>query len=117
MKLDWKNPRIDGWPTSRRRCFVEVSGKTIELATYNGLTGSWSNSFGTLSKVYDDSGCVYDPPITRWAYIPDGLFEEAIEICSAYQKGFYKFGDACFGTKEKDPCSCGGDKRKCDFYD
>ena len=23
----------------------------------------------------------------------------------------------CFGTKEKDTCNCGGDKRKCDFYD
>ena len=23
----------------------------------------------------------------------------------------------CWGTRERDPCSCGGDKRKCDFYE
>lgn len=23
----------------------------------------------------------------------------------------------CWGTKEKDHCSCGGDKRLCDFYE
>jgi hypothetical protein len=22
----------------------------------------------------------------------------------------------CFGTKEQDECSCGGDRTKCDFY-
>lgn len=24
--------------------------------------------------------------------------------------------DVCMGTKECDPCSCGGDMSKCDFY-
>lgn len=46
-----------------------------------------------------------------------------------YEKGFYTslYGRAtadytvenqsyCIGTKERECCTCGGDKRKCDFY-
>ena len=34
--------------------------------------------------------------------------------CDAYHTdcGFPQ----CYGTKEREPCACGGDKRKCDFY-
>lgn len=48
---------------------------------------------------------------------------------SEYEKGYYSalHGDVrvnyidkeeacCMGTKECDCCTCGGDKRKCDFY-
>ena len=31
-------------------------------------------------------------------------------------KPLYKTVPVCFGTKELDRCSCGGDKTKCDFY-
>lgn len=31
-------------------------------------------------------------------------------------KGMYGNRGVCYGTKECDPCSCGGDKSKCDFY-
>ena len=33
--------------------------------------------------------------------------------CSCYQHGT-KF--LCYGTKEMEACSCGGDERKCNFY-
>jgi hypothetical protein len=39
-------------------------------------------------------------------------------ICECYrdEKNFLgKFG-TCWGTAERDACSCGGDKSKCDFY-
>lgn len=28
----------------------------------------------------------------------------------------WRSDERCFGTKEKDPCSCGGDKSKCNYY-
>lgn len=31
-------------------------------------------------------------------------------------KPIYKTVSLCFGTKERDNCSCGGDRTKCDFY-
>ena len=31
--------------------------------------------------------------------------------CDAYKNG------RCLGTKEVDPCNCGGDKVKCSFYE
>ena len=31
--------------------------------------------------------------------------------CDAYKNG------RCLGTKEVDPCNCGGDKAKCSFYE
>lgn len=31
-------------------------------------------------------------------------------------KPIYKTVSSCFGTKERDECSCGGDRTKCDFY-
>ena len=35
--------------------------------------------------------------------------------CDAYRLENGK--PVCFGTKDKDPCTCGGDRKKCDFYD
>ena len=31
-------------------------------------------------------------------------------------KPVYKTVALCFGTKEREQCSCGGDRTKCDFY-
>lgn len=31
-------------------------------------------------------------------------------------KPLYKTVSLCFGTRERDRCSCGGDRTKCDFY-
>lgn len=33
------------------------------------------------------------------------------DTCDGYHDG------SCWGTKEREPCSCGGDKSKCDFYE
>lgn len=37
------------------------------------------------------------------------------ERCSCYDTTYGK--PHCLGTKEQDPCSCGGDTKKCDFYE
>lgn len=51
-----------------------------------------------------------------------------MEKCSCYiedrqladytplMKPIYKTVSLCFGTRERDECSCGGDRTKCDFY-
>ena len=41
--------------------------------------------------------------------------EKEIELCSCWHLGYN--GWYCSGTREQDPCKCGGDKTKCDFYD
>jgi hypothetical protein len=39
-------------------------------------------------------------------------------ICECYraEKNFLGEVGTCWGTAERDACSCGGDKSKCDFY-
>ena len=39
--------------------------------------------------------------------------------CSCYHDDINFIGKrgVCWGTKEMEPCSCGGDAAKCDFYD
>ena len=36
------------------------------------------------------------------------------EICECYKTEYGK--TVCYGTKEREACSCGGDKNKCNFY-
>lgn len=40
------------------------------------------------------------------------------EVCLSYRPEGYGHGDVarCAGTKENEPCRCGGDCTKCDFY-
>ena len=35
--------------------------------------------------------------------------------CHAYHTGWGR--PVCYGTKEREECTCGGDMRKCDFYE
>jgi hypothetical protein len=37
------------------------------------------------------------------------------KICESWRRGFT--GCYCNGTKEQEPCTCGGDRSKCDFYE
>lgn len=36
--------------------------------------------------------------------------------CDCYRDDLYSDRAICFGTKEMETCSCGGDEAKCDFY-
>ena len=36
--------------------------------------------------------------------------------CYRAEKNFLGKIGVCWGTRERDACSCGGDKSKCDFY-
>ena len=42
-----------------------------------------------------------------------------MSICLCYhdEQNFLHECGVCYGTKEKEPCSCGGDPAKCDFYE
>jgi hypothetical protein len=118
MKLEWKNPKIDGYPTKPGApCFIDVSG-LIQIAYWQQAINEWNNSiYGLLPRLYDDEG-TYPPEVKRWAYIPKELLDlfNEFQPCSAYQPNYYKYGDACFGTKERESCTCGGNKLKCNFY-
>ena len=41
--------------------------------------------------------------------------EKSVDICSCFSHDA-NGRDCCYGTKEIDPCSCNGDKNKCNFY-
>ena len=45
-------------------------------------------------------------------------YDVAEEIIDWFDDGSPKIDlvSRCFGTKERDVCSCGGDRSKCDFY-
>lgn len=45
---------------------------------------------------------------------PEESKEASFEPCKCYHLE-YGYG-VCWGTREKDPCSCGGDKSICDHY-
>ena len=42
-----------------------------------------------------------------------------MSICLCYhnEQNFLHEHGVCYGTKEKEPCSCGGNPVKCDFYE
>lgn len=48
--------------------------------------------------------------IVRDVYEKPRIQKEPPDTCIYYRDG------RCIGTKEIDPCSCGGTKEKCDFY-
>ena len=73
MLFEWKNPRTDGYPETRRMCFIDVSGY-MDIAYWRPEIQEWSNPIsGRLPKVYDDEG-EYPPEVLRWTYIPDNFF-------------------------------------------
>ena len=74
--LQWKNPKIDGYPKdSNRRCFIKVNND-IQIAYWNQKTNSWYNTtYGQIPDTFDDSGGRYKPYIYEWAYIPKDFFE------------------------------------------
>lgn len=57
------------------------------------------------------------PKSSRIERIVRDVYPKPGDICECYYpNGGYGNASQCYGTKEKDPCLCGGDKNKCDFY-
>lgn len=76
-----------------------------------------SRSHGTVPPLASDTG-------VRTAIFPETEGQEDTreklgEVCSCWESAHdllgHQFG-TCNGTKDKDPCECGGDQTKCDFY-
>ena len=115
IKLQWKVPQIDGYPKKNTDlCFLRLNSGTYQIGYY-GTNGWRLSGFNGLPTIHDDSGCEYVDMVSEWAYVPRGLLDINYETCYCYittPKGEGR----CMGTKEIDPCNCGGDKRYCDFY-
>ena len=45
-------------------------------------------------------------------------YETVERLCYTpfYTQSYYKTAGICNGTKEREECSCSGNKTKCDFY-
>ena len=58
----------------------------------------------------------------KFSDLPPLLPQEVfMSNCSCYHPIIYSkhppiYRDECWGTKEREECSCGGDERKCNFY-
>ena len=44
------------------------------------------------------------------------MTKETLCYTPFYTQAYYKMISFCNGTKEREECSCGGDRTKCDFY-
>lgn len=77
----------------------------------------------TMALVEDENGQIMEVYPLEVRFIDD-LIQEYVfseekipttfEPCKCYHTKD-EHGE-CWGTKEKDPCSCGGDKTLCDYY-
>ena len=76
----------------------------------------------TMALVEDENGQIMEISPQEIRFIDDLIhgyvFPEeetaSFESCKCYHT---KDGRGeCWGTREKDPCSCGGDKTLCDYY-
>lgn len=115
--MKWKAPEIDGYPERLKECVLQIASPNTHVLGF--WDNGWKiNLYGNLPTYYDDSGGIYKPEVTGYTYLPQDIFDGEIITCHAFRPHYFKDGeDRCFGTKEIDICSCGGDKRKCDFYD
>ena len=118
--------------------WLSVVGTALNIKVVDGNT--WA--YGTKESVEENYG---DFDLERVEQVDDTdlliLYVSKYKECDSYrtkkirrylteyEKGFYAslYGRApadyivenqsyCIGTKERECCTCGGDKRKCDFY-
>ena len=118
--------------------WLSVVGTALNIKVVDGNT--WA--YGTKEGVEENYG---DFDLERVEQVDDTdlliLYVSKYKECDSYrtkgmrrylteyEKGFYAslYGRApadyiienqsyCIGTKEREFCTCGGDKRKCDFY-
>lgn len=68
-----------------------------------------------IGIVEDENGCVHEVRPSDIRFLDrDYVAPPCENLCSCYHE---ENGQAyCWGTREKDHCSCGGDKSKCTFY-
>lgn len=67
------------------------------------------DEFGQIREVYPRDVRFIDNKVAQYDFGPD-----TSERCTCYHE---ENGHAeCWGTRERDLCSCGGDKTKCTFY-
>lgn len=68
---------------------------------------------GQIMEVYPREVRFIDDLIREYVF-PEEKPTTTFEPCKCYHTKD-EHGE-CWGTKEKDPCSCGGDKTLCDYY-
>lgn len=75
-----------------------------------------SRSHGTASPLASGTGA--GTGVLPETESQENAREKPGEVCFCWERSNrYIGGEAvCNGTKEQDPCACGGDRRNCDFY-
>ena len=84
-------------------------GKIIEIQAMGDSKGSALKDLALYYGCDDyDLSPISDQMAEMW---------QLRQKCQCWEQGGWGVGyDICIGTKEKDHCTCGGDKTKCDYY-
>lgn len=57
---------------------------------------------------------IYHKERFKKTYMPPDPLAEELRVCNAYREEYGR--KVCYGTKEKEECTCNGNKSKCNFY-
>lgn len=96
------------------RAFAGHRNRLMNLVEQAWAEGKKNAEAGQVEAILREAIKRFEPPETAsaepekcscWHAIPTGLKRE---------EGTFEY--RCWGTPERDICTCGGDKSKCDFY-
>lgn len=105
--LSW---HYDDKPINGRECFIDIGGN-LQIAMWRADVQEWDNVvFGWVNEAVLPMGLT----VRKWAYVPNLIINYLHPECGAYLKR--DDGTFCLGTKEIDPCDCGGNRSCCSFY-
>jgi hypothetical protein len=76
---------------------------------------SEQEAWDIVKNAYSNEPCSCFRKIETFANYTD--FEKGYSVALGVKLPKIKFKTVCWGTKECEECYCGGDRRKCDFYE
>lgn len=111
MRLEDVLPKLKNGATITRRSYSD--GVAIKIASDGVIRfASITNSIADDTSAYCMDWNNDDILAEDWEVVKE------LTICDCYQEGHWYIPECgtCLGTKEKEPCRCGGNKNRCDFY-
>lgn len=111
MKLEDVLPKLKNGAFITRRSYPKdacIGISSDGVIRWMSATNPVGNNIGECMDWDND-----DILATDWEVVKE------LTICDCYKEGHWYVPECgtCLGTKEKEPCKCGGNKNKCDFYE
>lgn len=110
MKLEDVLPRLRKGAFITRRSYPKdacIGISSDGVIRWMSATNPVGNNIGECMDWDND-----DILATDWEFVKER------SICPCYEEGhsYMLTYDTCLGTKEKEPCTCRGNRNNCDFY-